>query len=716
MAEAFLSSIWYRVAELAPRLRPHVSVSRHRYRGRAWYVLYDPASGRSHRFTPAVHRITARFDGRRTVDQVWRELSEGDHPDAPSQDDMIRLLSQLHQSDLIQYAGSPEVTELLERHDRQARQVLKQNALNPMSFRVPLFDPDRLLTVTLPWVRWATGWFGLVLWLLVAGAGLVTAAMHWQPLSRDVGAQLLSAQNLLITLVTYPLLKALHELAHGWLAKARGVEVREMGIMFLVFFPVPYVDASAAAALPSKWSRAAVGMGGIWIETFVAAVAVMVWASVEPGWVSAVAWNLVMIGGLSTVIVNGNPLLKFDGYYVLADLLEIPNLAQRASRFYGHLIQRHVFRARNVREEIATQGERVWFLLYAPAAFVYRLVVMVGIAMFVAQEFFVAGVLLAVWSVFQSLVKPAWKAFRHVFVSPQLRKVRRRAVAITLGTLGAAAAALSLIPAPLHTDTEGVIWLPDAAHVRARAAGFVADLPADRGAEVAPGTALLRLEEPTLDAAIAALRWRVTEYERRLAAAEVSDRAGAPALRSELDEARSRLAREERRRADLVVRAPAAGRFEPLIPPVDAPGRFVKEGDLVGYVAPERAEIARILVLQDDIALVRDRLRKVEVKLAGHLEERHEARVLRAVPAALGALPSPALGPAGGGRFLTDPTDPEGMRMLEAAFVLDLALPPDLAEAPFGARVLVRFAHDPEPVAAQVWRRLRQLLLRQFDV
>lgn len=715
MAESYLSTIWYRVAELRPRLRSHVKVHRHRYRGHPWYVLHDHASGRVHRFTPAAYMIIGQLDGGRTVDEVWRGIAETHDEDAPGQDEVIRLLSRLHQNDLIQYSGTPDVADLLERYDRQAMQVVKQNLTNPMAFRVPLWDPDPFLRRTLPAVRWLTGWWGLVLWLAVVAAGLMTAALEWERLTTNLADRLLAAQTIFIALVTYPFLKALHELAHGYLARSRGAEVREMGIMFLVFFPVPYVDASAASAFRSKWDRAAVAGGGIFVETFVAAAALMVWAAAEPGLVRAVAFNLVMVGGLSTIIINGNPLLKFDGYYALSDILEIPNLAQRSNRYWGHVVQRHVFRARQLREEVATPGEKAWFVFYAPAAFVYRIAVMLGIALFVAQKFFVIGVLLALWSLFNAVIKPAFKALRHVVTSPQLRKVRRRANAITFGAIGVVAALLLTLPLPLRTDTEGVVWLPDTAHVRAGAPGFVAALDVRAGAPVAPGAVIARLEEPGARARLAALEWRVEEQRRRLTAVEVTERRRTEVARLHLEEATAELMRARERAAERVVRAGPGGVFEPAMPVSELTQRYLAEGDLMGYVLPAGQRRIRAAVPQADIALVRERLEQVEIKLTGHLETKGESRVLRAVPQATTALPSPVLTSAGGGRFATDPGDPEGLTALEPVFVFDLSLPDAMQDAPFGTRVLVRFDHGHEPAGAQIWRRVRQLFLRQFD-
>lgn len=715
MADTYLSSLWYRVAELRPRLRSHVKIHRHRYRGQAWYVLHDHASGRVHRFTPAAYLVIGQMDGGRSVDEVWQALADSYDEDAPGQDEIIQLLSRLHQNDLIQYKGSPDVADLLERYDKQSRQLLKQNLTNPVSFRVPLWDPDQFLARTMAVVRPLTGWFGLILWIVVVTAGVIAGAMHFDELTANLSDRLLATSNILITLITYPMLKAVHELAHGYLIKVRGGEVREMGIMFLVFFPVPYVDASAAGAFRSKWHRAAVSAGGIFVETFVAAVAMLVWVQAEPGLLSAVSYNLVMIGGLSTLIVNGNPLLKFDGYYVMSDLIESPNFGTRANRYWGYLIQRRLFGARQLKEDTATPGEKAWFVVYAPAAFVYRMIVMLGIALFVAQRAFIIGVLIALWSVFNAVIKPVAKHLRHVVTSPQLRKVRRRATGLTFGTIAVGVGLLMLVPVPLRTDTEGVIWLPEDAYVRARTDGIVETLVLETGADVAAGEVVARMRAPRVEARIDALTWRVEEFRRRLSATEVQDRSQAEAVRLQLLQARAELARELDRAGRLDIRAAASGTLSPVMPDGELTERHVAEGDLIAYVLPPGATVARAVIGQDDIALVRDRLRGVELKLAGHLSDRHRVQVLRAVPGATTALPSAALGPAGGGRFLTDPSDPDGLAVIDEVFVLDLGLPPDLAQAPFGARVLVRFDHGFEPAGAQIWRRMRQLFLRTLN-
>jgi putative peptide zinc metalloprotease protein len=267
---------------------------------------------------------------------------------------------------------------------------------------------------------------------------------------------------------------------------------------------------------------------------------------------------------------------------------------------------------------------------------------------------------------------------------------------------------------PLRTDSEGVVWLPDNAFVRAETSGFVRAVRATHGAQVAPTTPLLELTEPSLVSRITAMEARVREMTLRTIAAEVKDRRTLEVARLELSEAQAELDREKKRRLDLELRAPRAGRFETVTPVADLPGRFLQEGDLVGYVLPDHATEVRVVIPQDDIALVRAKVEKVELVLAGDAARKHQSRVLRAVPSGLNQLPSPALGTAGGGRHVTNPGDPDGVQTLEPVFVYDLALPDTLRDAPFGARVLVRFDHGNETIARQGFRRVRQVFIRRF--
>jgi putative peptide zinc metalloprotease protein len=224
-----------------------------------------------------------------------------------------------------------------------------------------------------------------------------------------------------------------------------------------------------------------------------------------------------------------------------------------------------------------------------------------------------------------------------------------------------------------------------------------------------------RLDEPTLDARIAALGARIAEARQRVALAQATARPEIAGALLELQRTEAELAREMDRRDQLDIFAAMDGVLRPVTPAGDLTGRWVSEGDVLGHVLPPRAEVVRLAVTQDDIALVRDRLTGVQLRLAGRMEAAYPGQLIRAVPQATFLLPAAALGTTGGGRALTDPADAEGLRALEQVFVFDVALLPDLADAAFGTRVHVRFDHGFEPAGAQIWRRVRQVFLRQFN-
>jgi putative peptide zinc metalloprotease protein len=713
--DSFLSPDWHRVARLKPRLRSHVKIHRHRYRGHTWYVVQDHASGRHHRFSPSAYQLAGMMDGARSVDELWKELVSQLGDEAPTQTAVVNLLSQLHAADLLQTDVAADAAEMGQRRGRQNRRRLIGRAGNPLAIKFPLWDPDRFLLRTLPFLRPFMGRVGALLWLLVVGFGGLLAAMHWNDLTANLADRVLSPGGLLMIALVFPVLKLLHELGHAYATRAGGGEVHEMGVMFMALAPVPYVDGSASAAFRSKWRRAGVGAAGVIVEAFVAGLAMIAWTLLEPGLARAFCFNIMLVAGVSSVVFNLNPLMRLDGYFIACDLLEIPNLGGRANRWWGWLAERRLFGA-DVEEPHATGWERFWFVLYAPASYAWRIFILIGIALFVAQEFFVIGALIAIAGIAMGLVWPLLKAFWHVGTAPRLHLKRGRAMAVTLGGLAAAALLLAFVPVPLRTTSEGVVWLPEEAIVRAGSDGFVSEVAAAPGSWVTRGAPLVRSSHPDLDAEAAVLRAQVEALRARLDSEQFSNRVQAAVTLQEIALKDAQIARAEERLAALSVASATEGTFR--VPRAeDLPGRYLKRGDVIGFVTPRHATTARIVVPQADIELVRERLGGVEIKLPGHIWEPLPARVVREVPAASERLPSRALAIEGGGRFAADPAaSGENPRTLERLFQFDIALPDDALRDGFGSRVFVRFDHGAEPLGAQWWRRGRQLVLARLQL
>jgi putative peptide zinc metalloprotease protein len=715
MRRSFFSQSWHNVAGLKPRLLPHARIYRHVYRGEAWFVVQDTTAGRYHRVSPGAYAMLTRMDGACTVQSLWDACLASDGDNVPTQDELVELLMQLYANDLLHCDVTPDAAELFERYRKRRRMKWKQWLLNPLSLRFALFDPDALLARWADRLAWLFGVRGALLWIAVVAPAALLAAQHWGELTDNLSDRVLGATNLIALGLLFPLLKVMHEFGHGFATKVWGGAVHEMGLMFLVFAPVPYVDASAASAFPSKYRRAVVGAAGMMVETFLAALAMYAWVLVEPGMVRSWLFNVMLIAGVSTIVVNGNPLLRFDGYFMLVDLIEMPNLAQRGQRFLRHLSDRYLFGARDMEPSQERADEKVWLFLYTTSSWVYRVLITVSIILFIAGEFFIFGVLLALWGAVTLAFMPAWKSARHVLASPTLQRNRAHAVKVAAGMLLGLVLFVAAVPLPLRTQAEGVVWLPEQAFIRAGSEGFFERWLVAPGERVARGTPVALLRDPQVEAELAVAQARVVEVQARYRALAMADAVQGNALRQQIAHEERAVQRVRERHARLTLFAESEG---VLTAPHDQDlgDRYFKKGELVGYVLDRRQLVARTVVGQDDIDLVRTRLNGAQIRFADAIDHVHDSRVVREAPGGITDLPSAALSPGGGGKVPTDPGDPGGLKTLGRIFLFDLSLPDGTLASTFGERVYVRFDHPAEPLASQWYRRLRQLFLSRFNV
>jgi len=720
MSESLFSASWYRVANVRPRLRSHAVIHRHLYRGQVWYVLQDRSSGRFHRFSPVANLVIGLMDGKRTLREIWNIACTRLGDDAPTQDEVIGMLASLHRADVLQSDAHPDIREMHERNVRQEKQKLKQYISNPLALRIPLFDPERLLAWMNPLSRLLFGKVGALLWLATIAWAAVLAGSHWDELAKDLSGQLFAAENLIVMALVFPVAKLVHEFGHGMAVKARGGEVHEMGVMLLVLMPVPYVDASASLAFREKRDRMLVGAAGMLSELLFAAVALFVWVNVEPGLVRAIAYNVIVVAGVSTLVFNANPLLRFDGYYILSDWLEIPNLGQRSNTHLGYLVRRYLLGVKSAVAGNDAPGERGWFVFYAIASFIYRMFVTITIALFVAEQYFVVGVLLAVWSLYNTLVMPLGKRIGYLFSSTELQGRRAQAFA-TAGLFVALVAAIVLwLPAPSWTRTEGVAVAPEDARVRVATDGFVKSVLAKPNQPVRRGDPLVETEEPEMKARVQLLEAQLKEQRARYTAA-FDERVQLNMIREEIAHIEARLDEARNRARDLVIRSPADGIFV-MEGASDAPGRFVRRGELLGYVMDYSRLAVQVVVPQGDVDLVRETTRRVELRLVERIAEVIPATVRRVVPAATNQLPSLALSSQGGGEVILDPGSggdsarAGDIKAADSLFIFELELPEAARLQSLGSRIYVRFEREPEPLGTQLYRAVRRVLLAKFNV
>ena len=719
---AIWSEHWHAVRFLRPRLREGVQAVHRHLRGRHWVLLVDPLTQRFHRMPPSVWRILQLLDGRRTLDQVWSAacalpadaVGQAAH-EAVSQNDLVQLLANLHANDLLQSQVAPDAAEALERYSRQSSLRARQSWMNPLNIRLPLLHPDAWFERQAGLARRIASWPMLVLWLALVVPAAALAWQHWGELTDNLSDRVLAADNVALLWFVYPLVKAVHEWAHGIVVKAYGGAVREIGVMFMIFTPVPYVDATSSYRFASKWSRAFVAAAGIMAELALGAVAMWVWLLAEPGLVTAVAFNVVLISGVSTVLVNGNPLMRYDGYFIACDLLEIPNMAQRANQYWVYLLDRYAFGARDAKPPLQVKGERVWLAVYGILSPMYRLFITISLIWFVASEYLLVGAVMALLALWSTLVLPVWNSWRHLSQGASLAQRRDQA----LRRSGLALALLLIfffaVPVPFHSVHQAVTWVPDEAIVRAPVAGQIRSAAVERGAAVAPGSVLLTLDNPVLSADVARAAGALARIQAELRRAEVDAPARLQALRGESESRAAKLKDAETRVAALQLRPAVAGRWVPKAA-TEPVGRYVKRGEIVGYIVAGPSKVIRVAVPQEDMELIHSRLQGVQVRLSREPLQALEAELGRRVPGGDFELVSPALGTSGGGEIAVDPAKPGAVHTLKRVFDLELTLSKPTSLPLFGDRAYVRFDLGDAPLGWQWFLRLRQLFLARLNV
>lgn len=709
------SEHWYRVKALRPQLRPHTKLHRHQYRGDIWYVLEDGSSGQYHRFGRAAHHIIGRMNGSRDVQTLWEDANTAFGDEAPVQDEIIHLLGQLHLIDALQTNIAPDIDELFRRSERIEREQWQGRIKNPLAVRLSLFDPDRFLNRTLPKVRALYTRPFFFVWCAIVLLGIAQAGVNWETLVTTAQEQALAPGNLVLMALIYPFIKLLHELAHGYAAKLYGGEVHEMGVMFLVFMPVPYVDASAATALRDRKMRMLVGAAAIMVELLLAALALLLWLVVEPGLVSTLCFNVMLLGGVSTVVFNGNPLLRFDGYYVMADAVGIPNLGQRANRYVTYLTQRYLLGMRLAQSPVTSGGERPWFVAYSLASFAYRMVLLGTICFYLLEHFFVVGVLLAAWAVYSQIAAPLGKQLRFLLADASLRHNRPRALLASWVCATAVVGLVALYPVSSLTRFEGVVQPPERSQLVVQTDGFVETLLARPGSTVAAGEPLLKITNIKHRAQMQTKQARMEELKARFRLARISSRVETRLLQEEMSALQGDMQRLQQKIDGTLLISPTAGRF--VVPKADdLAGQFVQQGQPVGYVVDDQAAIARVVVTQQDQERIAQHLEAVELRVAGSVNQVLPGKLLRSVPEAGHELPSKVLTVDGGGRFRTDPLGITELSTRERLFQYDVLLPMPAAEAGIGSRVYVRFDHGRETLWTQFSRRARQLFLGRLNV
>ena len=696
--------------EVVPRLRTNVSLVQQIIRQESWWILSHNETGISYRLDNAAYQIVKLIDGHRSVGEIVRTAERQDGSETETAEDVYALLCQLHGAELLQITAS----DLFANASPGAAQQSKASSVikNPLAIKIALLDPDKFLTRTLPFVRRANNKLIISLAIVCTIVGTLLALQRFPELVLYTATRADHLSSVLLLIGVYPVIKAVHELAHAVSIKHYGGEVHEMGIMLLVFFPVPYIDASASATFTEKRQRIVVSSAGIIAELLLAAAAIILWANIEAGLLSDIALTTAMIGGISTLIFNGNPLLRFDGYFVLSDTLEIPNLASRSREYCLYLLKRAIA-IKNLLIPTTARGEKPWLASYFFVSGVYRFFILISIAIFLINSLPLVGGLLAGFAIYSQIVIPTYKTCHYLYRNNELNGQRSMPATIVSVLLLVIASLLLFVPVPNWHASPGVVRMPDTATIRTLESGFVSEINFANNAKIAQNDVIARLRNDYLDKEHQRLQWHLAELEARRSqvvfespntALQIA--ASITATRKQLDDVLTRL-------EALTIRAPSAGQLQ-YADNTDWIGRYIEEGSDFAFVVNGNERSIITAVPESMIADIRRSDTQVFIRSAATHSSTLPAQITKLTPASTKALENSALGSRFGGAVSVDSRDVEGKQALEKVFHLELT-PVGKHELPPGSSVMLRFNHASASVGTQVLAATIRWLIGNID-
>jgi len=707
--EQLFSEHWYRVKTLKPRLANDVETNRHVYRGVASYLLHRKSSNQVFRASAATMELIGNFDGENTVDDLWASALEWQGDDAPTQGDFIELLGQLHEAELLIVDRRLKVEHLFSRGEDKKKNTFKQTYLNPLFMRFALFDPNTTLNNLYQKLEWMfRPWIGFALFALFAIA-LMQLIPNWALFRYELATvEIFSPFYALMFMLIYPAMKLIHEFSHGLILKHFRGETHEMGIALMVLLPIPYVDATTSSLLPNKRDRILVSAGGILVELSFAAIATIVWVN-SSGLLHDAALLVMLIGGLSTVLFNANPLLKFDGYFILADYVEIPNLAQRSKKYLQAQLSRVLYKIDVEHDEPNDTKEKYILLSYGVLSASYRFILMLSIAWMLSKKFFFFGVMLALWIIATTIVMPTWRFSQ--FLLAQHHSKRARAIGISSAGIAATVLFMSLVPLPYNTFGKAVVWLPDSSIVRAASNCEVTELYATPGSTVAAGDKLFNCTNPELQASISMLQARLDEVSARANGLGTNEQVERLKLSRETATLKSNLAREQEKQAQQTLVSQADGVFV-ITDQTQLLGRYFPQGDIAAYIVTPNARTVRMAIQQNQITSIEKSVTKVQLVFAESIDggNTYPSAISGQTPKADTQLPSAALSTAGGGSLVADP-EGDGTTVIEPVFDVELAWPENAPDVNVGSHVYVKLHHAPTTLSSRLVSGMKRAFL-----
>lgn len=642
------------------RMRRDLVAKVQEYLGRRYWVVKDPLRLRYYRFEEEEYSILQSLDGERSLEQIRKGFERQFAPQKLTQSELHRLITMLHRAALLISDLPGQGEQLLERTKKESKKKWLSAATQILSFRLRGVNPDRTLTWIEARFGWLFSWPAFACAILFAFSALGLAISNFEELGRRLPSaqEFFAAQNWLALAFCLAVTKVFHELGHGVACKRFGGECPEMGVMFLCFTPCLYCNVSDSWMIPSKWKRAAVGAAGMYIELILASFAAWLWWFTQPGLLHHLSLNVLFVCSVSTLLFNANPLMRYDGYYILSDLIEIPNLRQKSTSLLHRTLCQWCLGLETPTDPFLPQRRKFFFAAFAVASTLYGMLVTFTILLFLNKVlepygFQIIGRMLLLFTLGLFLFGPLWKLVKFLRDPVRWEKIHMSRLLLSSLAAAAAVSGAMLIPLP-HRVICGVRVEPHGAEqLFVRVPGNLDVIHVEPGMEVQEGDPIVTLNNLDLEAQLAKL---VAERDRLAArrdsllyGAILSEQAGLelPELNELLAAVEERIERRREELDRLEIKAPKDGVvFAPpfVPPPLDEEkklrawygsplegrnlGAYCEEGVLICKVGPPGQFEGLVLIEEDSLEFLQPGL-EVDLFLDGLPGEKLATRIER---------------------------------------------------------------------------------------
>lgn len=496
---------------LRPRLRDGLSFTVQEQGADRVCVIEEPSSSQFFRVGLEEYHFFRSLDGAQTVASIIARLARDRSGETFTEHEALQMLRWLKDNHLLAIE-SDRATGRSEDSQRTWRSAVKW--MNPLIVRIPFGRPDRFFALLARLLKPFLGWFGLVIWLGVVLAGASQIGMEWGRFSRGF-AGIIARDNWLWLGLVWIVLKVLHECGHGVFCRHFGARVREIGVIFILFMPMGYVDATASLGLASRGRRIAVACVGMYVEFFIAAIAAIIWASRPDGTAATILHNVVVMGTMVTFFFNANPLMRFDGYFILSDVLGIPNLATRARTWFTQAASWVLVGAEKLKPDRPSLREEWIVAVYGIAAWVWQNIAFAGVMLAASVMFHGGGLLFAVIAGIAWIIPPVVTFARQVGGYMRGGVAGSADVALRLVLIAGLAGMVIFAPYRKTVVARGVVEFGDMRIVRAECPGFVGRILVGNGDVVAKGALLMELRNEEVASALAKSKREVEAQEVR---------------------------------------------------------------------------------------------------------------------------------------------------------------------------------------------------------